>query len=132
MIRLTDAPDAALKKLANEMLFGLINRDYGVILGKISYEYGRWTRERIQDELLQATKGRWVSEFLAINRKASPVLEGDAARYEYRHPLPIDGCWSDSVLVLRLHRKSVPLYAIELVGFVPQPFHPSPQPPSPS
>lgn len=117
MITLTQPPEAACKKLAQDFLFALINRDYGIILGKVSHEYGKWTSERLQSELNAITHGRWVSEFLAINRSAAPVLSGDAACYEYRHRLPIDGRWADAALVFRLHQKSGRLYALELVGF---------------
>lgn len=118
MITLSQPPEAVCKKLTNEILFALINRDFGIILGKVSHEHGKWTRERLQQELLAATGGRWVSEFLSINRKPAPMLTGEPALYEYRHRLPIDGQWSDAALVLRLHQKNKSLYALELVGFV--------------
>ena len=117
MITLTNKPDVALKKLVNDILFGLINDDYGIILGKLSHEYGKWTKERIRSELLKATNGKQVSEFLSIKITDPPVVSGDEAMYEYRQRIPIDGEWSNAFVVLRLHRKNKPLYALELVGF---------------
>lgn len=117
MITIKGNPDSALHKLAKEILFALINREFGIILGKLSHEYGKWTKERLQSEVLKATDGRGVSEFMSFIATASPVLSGDESRYEYRHRLPVDGEWSTSFVVLRLHRKAPSLYALELVGF---------------
>jgi len=118
MITVVSHPDKILKKLTNEFLFALINREFGIILGKISHEHGKWTNERLQTEVLAATRGRWVSEFLSINGLPPPALTGDQKLYEYRHRLPIGGRWSETELVLRLHHKQHALYALELVGFV--------------
>lgn len=117
MITLKGNPDSALHKLAKEILFSLINHEFGIILGKLSHEYGKWTKERLQGEVLKATNGKWVSEFMSFIATASPVLSGDENLYEYRHRLPVDGEWSGSCLVLRLHRKASSLYALELAGF---------------
>lgn len=117
MITIKENPGNALQKLAKEILFALINHEFGIILGKLSHEYGKWTKEKLQDDVLKATNGRWVSEFMSFIATAAPVLTGDEARYEYRHRLPVDGEWSNSCLVLRLHRKAPSLYALELVGF---------------
>lgn len=129
MITLPDTPEPTLKKLANEVFYALINRDYGVILGKISNEYGRWTRERLETELLKASHGRWPCEFHSIPRSACSVMTGDAKMYEYRHRLPLDDRWADSCVILRLHQKAGPRYALELVGFgALYPGMPEPQP----
>lgn len=117
MITIKGNPDSALHKLAKEILFALINREFGIILGKLSHEYGKWTKERLQTDVLKATNGRWVSEFMSFIKAATPELTGDEAGYEYKHRLPVDGEWSGSCLVLRLHRKAPSLYALELVGF---------------
>jgi hypothetical protein len=117
VITIKGNPDGALHKLAKEILFALINREFGIILGKLSHEYGKWTKERLQGDVQKATNGRWVSEFMSFIATAAPVLSGDDTRYEYRHRLPVDGEWSGSCLVLRLHKKAPSLYALELVGF---------------
>jgi hypothetical protein len=117
VITLKHPPDAALQKLAREILFALINREFGIILGKLGHERGRWTSEKIRDALLAATAGAWVSEFLAIRNSPAPELTGDESCYEYRHRIPLDGAWSEARLILRLHRRHQSLYALELVGF---------------
>lgn len=118
MITLPQPPDAALKKLANDFLFALVNRDFGIILGKIDRAHGIWTSDKLVIALNQATSNRWVSEFMTINKTAAPVLSGDAARYEYQHRLPINGAWSPARMVLRLHQQRGTQYSLELVGFV--------------
>ena len=117
MITIKENPDSALHKLAKEILFGLINHEFGIILGKLSHEYGKWTKGKLQSDVLKATDGRWVSEFMSFINTAAPVLSGDDNLYEYKHRLPVDGEWSSSFFVLRLHRKAPSLYALELVGF---------------
>jgi hypothetical protein len=117
VITIKGNPDGVLQKLAKEILFALINREFGIILGKLSHEYGKWTKERLQADVLKATNGRWVSEFMSFINTAAPALTGDDTRYEYKHRLPVDGEWSTSFVVLRLHQKAPSLYALELVGF---------------
>ena len=117
MITIKGNPDSALHKLAKEILFGLINHEFGIILGKLSHEYGKWTTERLRAELLKATNGKWVSEFMSFIATAAPVLTGDEHLYEFKHRLPVDGEWSPAFFVLRLHQKAPSMYALELVGF---------------
>jgi len=118
MITLPQPPDAMLKKLANDFLFALVNRDFGIILGKIDRVHGIWTSEKLVAALNLVTGNRWVSEFMTINKTAAPVLSGDATRYEYQHRLPINGSWSEARMVIRLHQQRGAQYSLEFVGFV--------------
>ncbi len=117
MITIKNNPDIALLKLTKEILFSLVNHEFGIILGKLSHEYGKWTKERINDELLRSTNGKWVSEFVSILKPANPEISGDENMYEYKHRIPVNGGWSNSQIVLRIHKKFASSYAIELVGF---------------
>jgi hypothetical protein len=117
VITIKGNPDSALHKLAKEILFALINHEFGIILGKLSHEYGKWTKEKLQGDVLKATNGKWVSEFMSFIKTAAPELTGDESRYEFKHRLPVDGEWSTAFVVLRLHQKAPSLYALELVGF---------------
>lgn len=117
MITIVNKPEVVCKKLTRDILFALINHDFGIILGKTSHEYGKWTKEKLQTDVKAATRGKWVCEFTSIVEIAPPVLTGDQKMYEYIHALPVDGEWDRSHMVLRLHHKSQSLYALELAGF---------------
>ncbi len=105
------------KKTAQDILFALINREFGPMIGKFGKDYGKWTKDRMVSEIMKATNGKWVCEFMAINNYAAPNLTGDVKMYEYRHRLPIDGKWSDINMVLRFHLKGKSSYDLELLGF---------------
>ena len=118
MITLDAAPEVLCKKLSRDIFFGLINREFGSSFKKVSPEFGKWNRKRIETELLGVTNGRWVCEFMSIDKYVHPVLTGDAKLYEYKHALPVDGSWSQAFMTLRLHQQQRQnQYALELVGF---------------
>ena len=102
------SPAQAFIDAAQNLLTGVAEDDFGQAFRHLdaNEDGSRWSKSQFLAQVRDRSSGRITSP-LGHSKSARPVVdalvEGDV--YELRHAIPIDGRWSDLVIVLRFARK---------------------------
>ena len=112
------SPQKAFVDFAREFLEHVASGDVSAALAGLdaNEDGSRWSKPQLAEALNAAVGSGTVTTPSGHARSAVPLLEtiDDRQTYELSHRLPVDGRWSDAVVVFRFKRRTGQTFSVRL------------------